>query len=330
MMTIKPMTSIKQGSLARRFGTLLVPLGILVLLLGGVAANSGLRQMLAQAVERIDPWAVVAVLPVQLCAILVCTAAAQALRPGVSFYANFVARLVRDAGHNLLIFPPGLGDAIGVRALVLAGGRARAAVSLRVLDVAAEVIAEIPYMVLAFVVLWGFWGRTHFPQVSLPGWGWPLGLVVVLGLGLAARGWLRANAKTSRAARHLRIEWHLLKRELQRQKVGMPLAVFLHFIAWGLSGLQVWLAAQVFGLHLSLFGALAIESAATSARVILFLVPGGLVMQEAGAVLAGAAVGVAAPTALALSLVLRLRDVVFGVALLWWPVMEYRHRRAAA
>ena len=54
MMTIKPMTSIKQGSLARRFGTLLVPLGILVLLLGGVAANSGLRQMLAQAVERID------------------------------------------------------------------------------------------------------------------------------------------------------------------------------------------------------------------------------------------------------------------------------------
>ena len=37
--------------------------------------------------------------------------------------------------------------------------------------------------------------------------------------------------------------------------------------------------------------------------------------------------GVAAPSALALSLVLRLRDVVFGSALVLWPVLEYRARR---
>jgi uncharacterized membrane protein YbhN (UPF0104 family) len=94
-----------------------------------------------------------------------------------------------------------------------------------------------------------------------------------------------------------------------------------------MSGVQVWLAGRVFGLHLSLFGALAIEATATSARMILFFVPGGLVMQEAGAVLAGAVMGIAAPQALALSLVLRLRDVVFGAALLLWPALEYRARR---
>ena len=55
-------------------------------------------------------------------------------------------------------------------------------------------------------------------------------------------------------------------------------------------------------------------------------VPGGLVMQEAGAVLAGAALGVPAAPALALSLVLRLRDVAFGTALLAWPWLEYRRR----
>jgi hypothetical protein len=90
---------------------------------------------------------------------------------------------------------------------------------------------------------------------------------------------------------------------------GLPLAIGLHVIGWGLSGVQVWLAAKVMGVPLSLFGALAIESAATSARVILFFVPGGLGMQEAGAVFAGMAMGVDPATALAFSLVLRLRDV---------------------
>jgi hypothetical protein len=105
---------------------------------------------------------------------------------------------------------------------------------------------------------------------------------------------------------------------------GLPLAIGLHVIGWGLSGVQVWLAAKVMGVPLSLFGALAIESAATSARVILFFVPGGLGMQEAGAVFAGMAMGVEPATALAFSLVLRLRDVCFGVALLFWPWLEYR------
>ena len=312
-----------------RLGTIVMPLALLLALLGGVAANSGLRHMLADAASRINPWAVVATLPVQLLAILICTAAQQALGPGVSFRASFVSRLVRDAGHNLLIFPPGLGEAIGARALVLAGGGARAAVSLRVLDVAAEVLAEIPYMVLAFVVLWGFYGRSQLPALHVSGGAWLAGLAAVLGLGLAGRRWWRANSRSNRSARHLRVEWRLMRRELIRQRTGLPLAIMLHVVAWGLSGVQVYIAAKVFGLGLSFYGALAIESAATSARVILFFIPGGLVMQEAGAVLAGSALGVAAPAALALSLVLRLRDVVFGSALLLWPFMEYRHRRNA-
>jgi hypothetical protein len=93
-----------------------------------------------------------------------------------------------------------------------------------------------------------------------------------------------------------------------------------------MSGVQMYLAARVLGFDLSLFGALVVESAATSARVIVFFVPGGLVMQEAGAVLAGAAMGLAAPQALALSLVLRLRDLCFGLALALWPALEYRYR----
>ena len=325
-----------QDTKSRRWGAILAPALLLVVLLGAVGANGALRRMLVDAVHTMDPRAVLAVLPVQVLAILLCTAAQQALKVGIPFGSSFVARLTRDAAHNLLIFPPGLGEVVGARVVVLLGGRGRAAVALRALDIAAEVIAELPYMGLAGWVIWRWWHRGgdlgHAPGGGMA-WGWAA-LAVPVVVYAAWRLWRRSGHHhrwiQTRTGRRARVEVHLMRRELARQTTGLPLAILCHFFAWGLSGVQVWIAAQVFGLHLSLFGALAVESAATSARVILFFVPGGLVMQEAGAVLAGAAMGVAAPQALALSLVLRLRDVCFGLALLLWPMLEYRRRTRAA
>jgi hypothetical protein len=73
-----------------------------------VLANPGLRDLFVDAIHRIDPWAVAVTLPVQFIAILVCTCAQQALKVGIPFRASLIARLTRDAGHNLLIFPRAL------------------------------------------------------------------------------------------------------------------------------------------------------------------------------------------------------------------------------
>jgi len=329
----------KPASPARRWAALAVPLLILAGLAAGVVSNPGLRELFVDAIHRIDPWAVAVTLPVQFIAILVCTCAQQALKVGIPFRSSLIARLTRDAGHNLLIFPPGLGEAIGARVVVLLGGRGRSAVALRVLDVAAEVIAEIPYMALAGWVLWGWWHRGGSQQGLAMGQAhhggsaalWVLGAVAVLLLGW--RLWRRsdhhARWRVTRMGRRAAAEVHLMRRELKRQRMGLPMAIALHVVGWGLSGVQVWLAAMVMGVPLPLFNALAIESAATSARVILFFVPGGLGMQEAGAVLAGLAVGIDPATALAFSLVLRLRDVCFGAGLLFWPWLEYKRGKAA-
>lgn len=323
-----------QSRTPRRWSAILPSVLLLAGLLGMVAANSGLRHMFAQAVATIDPLAVLAILPVQFAAILLCTAAQQALKVGIPFRSSLIARLVRDAAHSLLLFPPGLGDVVGARAVVLLGGRGRAAVALRALDIIAEVIAELPYMGLAAYVLyhWGHWGEQSAPSTPSSGASPWWGLLAVP--PLAYVGWRiwRGSAHhlrfiQTRTGRRLRAEIHLMRRELARQRTGLPLAIILHFFAWSMSGVQVWIAAHMFGMNLSLFAAFAIESAATAARMILFFVPGGLVMQEAGAVLAGAAMGVAAPQALALSLILRLRELAFGLSLLMWPVLEYRARR---
>ena len=159
-----------------------------------------------------------------------------------------------------------------------------------------------------------------------------IGLIAALLLVIAmlAGGWLWTRRhRHSRLLRRLRIEFILLRRETRRQHRGFPVAIVCHFFGWALGGVQLWLAAWALGLPLSPFAALAIDSVAYAARGIVFFIPAGVVLQEAGLVGAGLVFGLAPAQALALGLVLRLRDVVLGTSLLAWPVLEWRRNRSA-
>ena len=303
-----------------------------LLLLGAViaavAASGALRALLAAALARVRPGAVLVTLPGQALAILLCVLAQQALRPGVSFGASLVSRLVRDAANNLPLMPPGPGDAAGARVLVLAGGSLRAAVSVRALDIMAELLGQLPYMAVALVVLSRLW-RGNGPQWSAgsrPAGAAGLAAGAALLAMAGAAWWWRRVGRWGAPAQRLRSQARLLAREMHARRQGMPLAVLLHTAAWGVSGVQIWLAARVLGLALGLGGGIALESAASSARVLLFFIPGGLVMQEAGIIGAGLVCGLFPAQALALALVLRLRDIVFGFGVLLWPIMEWRAR----
>ncbi len=306
---------------ARRRSQMLWLLGAAVLL-GWALATGELRDLLAEALSRVTPLAVLATLPGQIAATLLCAAALHALRPGVSYLASLAARLLRDAGDNLLFFLPGLGEVIGARALVLAGGQARAAVSASALDKFAETAAQLPYIALAAWVLWRGWEA----PLSLPGFSTAAAIAGVAGgLALLWAGWRRFGGR-SRLSIRIGDEWRKLAAEARQQKSGLPLSILLHFLAWVLGGLQIWMAAQVLGFELSLFEAVALESAAYAGRAIFFFIPAGLVTQEAGLVAAGLVFGLAPAQSLTLGLVLRLRDVVTGAALLLWPLMEWRSR----
>ena len=75
--------------------------------------------------------------------------------------------------------------------------------------------------------------------------------------------------------------------------------------------------------------ALAIESLAASARGAAFVVPGGIGVQEGALVAVGAAFGVAAPTALALGIIKRGRELLVGApAIVAWAIAErHAHRQ---
>ncbi len=302
----------------------LLPLAAAALLVGGIAGNGAMRDLVTQAWARISWQAVLATLPGQAAANLLYAAALFAMRPGVSLSASFFSRLLRDAGCNLLLVMPGLGEAIGARVLVLTGARGRAAITATALDALAEAAAQLPYIALAIAILPRFWSMMRLP---LPGGDGAIASVVgVVMLLTAVVLWVRRHG-SARWLRHLRVEFTLLRREMRRQNRGFPAAIAFHFFGWAMGGLQLWMAARVLGFPVSPFAALAIDSVAYAARGIAFFVPAGVVLQEAGLVGAGLVFGLAPPQALALGLVLRLRDVVFGVSLLAWPVLEWRRRK---
>lgn len=309
--------------------TTAVTLAVVLAVLAAGMASSGLRQLIDEAADKISVLAVAATLPAQIVAILLCAGALRVLRPGVGFWGCLNSRLLRDAGDNLLVFLPGLGEVIGARALVLSGGRTRAAVTASALDKFAETAAQIPYIILAGVILLRGW-RQDWTEALPSGATIAVAVAGIAGLMAAAALLLRArDGFAGRFAGWVRGHAGLLLAEMKLQKAGLPAALTLHFVAWIMGGVQIWMASQALGLDIGLYEGVALESAAYAGRAILFFIPAGLVTQEAGLVAAGLIFGLAPAEALALGLVLRLRDVVLGVPLLAWPLHEYRHARKA-
>ena len=108
-------------------------------------------------------------------------------------------------------------------------------------------------------------------------------------------------------------------------------SLILHLLGWGLGAIQIWIAARGMSQPLSLADAVALAGLVSAARSAFFLVPWSAGVQEGSFILVGAALGMDPAAAIALSLVLRARDVVVGVpAILIWYLAEGRRGLKAA
>jgi putative membrane protein len=98
-----------------------------------------------------------------------------------------------------------------------------------------------------------------------------------------------------------------------------------HLASWFLGVLEIWAALYVLGVPVTFAEALVIEGLGQAVKGLGFAIPGALGVQEGGLILVCGLFGIAAPEALALSLVRRLRDIVHGVpALAVWHRIEGR------
>ena len=121
---------------------------------------------------------------------------------------------------------------------------------------------------------------------------------------------------------------------LYRHKKALAAASAWRLCSWLIGTGEVWLMMYFLGLPISWPDALMLESLGQGIRAAGFLVPGSLGIQEGGFLLLGAVLGIPPPTALALSLGKRVRELALGVpGLIVWQIGTgkrlWRHRQVA-
>jgi uncharacterized protein (TIRG00374 family) len=99
------------------------------------------------------------------------------------------------------------------------------------------------------------------------------------------------------------------------QRAAVFLAVLLSGLVWVALALEFWLALEFLGLPLNFCQVISVMTAARLA--ILLPMPGGLGTLEAALVLVTEALGQGAALGASLSLLIRARDVTFGLLGLW-------------
>ena len=253
--------------------------------------------------------------------------------PGMGPLLLVWARMVRDAATTCLPFSPVGGYVLGARALTLEGLAWPTAAAGTVVDVVAEILAQLAFALFGVAVL----------VLVRPGSGLArpveAGLAVAFGLVLVGI-WQRRRIGQSlrRLGRRVLGEWFSgqegvgrLEAELARLFVPGRLvgASLVHLSGWFATGVGTWISLRLLGAETAMLHVLALEALLDALVAAAFVVPGGAGVLEAGYVGFGALFGVPPELALGVSLLRRGRDLVWGVPiLLAWQGREVRRLAA--
>jgi glycosyltransferase 2 family protein len=251
------------------------------------------------------------------------------LVPGAPVWAFLWARLVREAGSEVLPLSPVGGCVIGARTLSLAGVPASTAAASTIVDLTLEFLAKLGYTALALALLVGLQPGS---KIAMP---LTLGIAAA---SLVAAGFVAAQQRSfglfDRLARALGRGWaertaagaaalHAALRRAYQRKTRLWAGFLLHFACWVAGAVEAWLALRLAGAPLPFETVLVIESLLYAVRTFAFAIPNAIGVQEGAYVLIGASFGLTPEMALALSLLKRARDLTIGLpALGIWQVVE--------
>jgi glycosyltransferase 2 family protein len=244
-------------------------------------------------------------------------------------WAFLWARLVRDAGSEVLPLSPVGGCILGARAVALAGVSASIAAASTIVDLTLEFFAKLAYTALGLA--WLVHLRPHSP-FALP---------VAAGLGASTVGAAAFILVQRRGARPIdRIAGFLGRGWAERTAAGAAAlhgalgrvyrhkdrlwgGFLLHLACWIAVASQAWLALRLAHRALPFGNVLVIESLLYAIRGVAFMIPNAVGVQEGAYVLVGTAFGLTPEMALALSLLKRARDLTIGLpALGAWQIVE--------
>jgi len=239
-------------------------------------------------------------------------------------------RFLREGANALLPMTQVGGEVIGARALTLRGAPASLSAASVIVDVLVQAVTQLVFAAVGISILAGMnldsdvrGAVTVVIAVAVPAL---LGfyfvqqpaarrlITAILSRVVGERQWLPFGAIDALYARLASI---------YANRSGLLSAGAIHMTIWFFGALEVWLLLAAMGFSSAYPGALAIESLLQAVRGAAFAVPGALGAQEGGLVAICALFGVPANAALAMSLIKRVPDVVFGApSLVGWQMLE--------
>ncbi|HEY3638145.1 MAG TPA: lysylphosphatidylglycerol synthase domain-containing protein [Rhizomicrobium sp.] len=243
-----------------------------------------------------------------------------------------LGRAVRDCAGEILPFSHVGGLVIGARAIMLRGVSGPLAFASTVVDMTVEMVAQIAFVLVGLSIL-----ITHVHPSVASGElvrGISIGLIVAA-IGAAILVVLQRKSFTTIVRWMVRLLPDAAGRasavqsrfaEIYNSPVRLAVSLTIHLLGWlGTVG-WAWLAIRLIGLTLPFTSIVAIEAILSGIRSAAVFVPGAIGVQEAAYALLGPLFGLAAPVALALSLLRRARDIALGVPiLLAWQLAEGGH-----
>lgn len=229
------------------------------------------------------------------------------------------ARMVREAGSDVLPFSQLGGIVLGARAAILHGVPLPWAFASTVVDLTAELLAQVAYIAVGLAML--SQQATHLAGAAI--------LTRVSGIGLAAAAVVGVLFVTLQRRGHRmtgRLAARLLPRAVAQatavadaldaiyaSRTRVALSATIHLGLWLVSAAGTWIAFRLIGVRIELASVIAMESLVSAAKSAAVFIPNALGVQEASYALLAPLFGVGAEFGLAVSLLRRARDIAVSV-----------------
>ena len=252
---------------------------------------------------------------------------------GLRGYA--LLRWIREAVNNLLPLAQIGGEFVAARLLQRRGVPPASAISGTVADLLMEMATQVLFTVGGVLLLVHATGvsdtsmsltRALLIAVLVLG-----GVFATLGLGLTAsieKAIVRLGRSLGWPATARIAGLHDALHACFRRPARVTLSALWHGLSWLVGGFEVWLIVHLFGQSVGAGPAPIIESLGQAAKALGFAIPGALGVQEGGYLIVCSLLGLPPEMGLALSLMKRLREVIWGVpGLVIW---QRERSRAAA
>jgi putative membrane protein len=244
---------------------------------------------------------------------------------------------VHEAVSELAGFIPLSGEMAAGRVLARQGVASTRAAALTVVDLTCEALAEFAFIVVG-VVLW----LMHHPAGAVVHWvlvGMAVAFPLLLAMLFVQRSPVVRFVETlparlmpkNRAAPEEQAGTLAAIETIYGDRRRVALASTLHLAAWILAAGEAALALRFLGHSLPLTDVVAMEAFVMPLRAASIFVPGGLGIQEGAYVVIGGVLGLPPEVALAVSLLKRGREILWGVpGLIAWQAVEGRRRGVPA